>query len=208
MALRCQPYWFPQLNYPPRWKPLWEPMIVTAQQEKLLEKLNFDGLSNWTPRNAAAARELVLAFHDIFTLDGNELGCTSAIEHKIRINDSEPFKEWFRHIPLLLLEEVCTSFRDMLEVGTICSSQSPWCNVVVLVWKKDGSLHFYIDFLRLNACTKKESYPLQQIQEAQESMVGAAHFSTMGFKSGFWQVRMALKSQQYTAFMVANLGFY
>ena len=31
-----------------------EPMIITAWQKKLLEKLNFDGLSNWTPRNVAA----------------------------------------------------------------------------------------------------------------------------------------------------------
>ena len=83
-----------------------EPMTVAAQQEKLLKKLNLDGLSNWTPRNAAAARELILAFLDIFTLDRNELGCMSAIEHEICISDSEPFKEQFRHIPLPLLEEV------------------------------------------------------------------------------------------------------
>ena len=41
-----------------------------------------------------------------------------------------------------------------------------------------------------------------------ESMAGAAHFSTMGFKSGFWQVCMAPEWQQYTAFTVGNLGFY
>ena len=49
------------------------------------------------------------------------------------INDSEPFKEQFRHIPPLLLEEVHTSLRDMLDVGAIHPSQFPWCNVVVLV---------------------------------------------------------------------------
>ena len=60
---------------------------------KLLEKLNLDGLSNMTPWNVTVAKELVLAFHNIFALDGNELGCMSAIEHEIHINDSEPFKE-------------------------------------------------------------------------------------------------------------------
>ena len=39
-------------------------------------------------------------------------------------------------------------------------------------------------------------------------MAGAAHFSTMDFKSGFWQVHMAPESQEYTAFTVGNLGFY
>ena len=96
----------------------------------------------------------------------------------------------------------------MLEAGAIHPSQSPWCNVVILVWKKDGTLHFCVDFRCLNVRTKKDSYPLPQIQEALESMVGSVHFSSMNFKSGFWQIKMAPGSQQYTAFMVGNLGFY
>ena len=60
-----------------------EPLLVAAQQKKLLEKLNLDGLSSWTPGNAAAARELVLTFHDVFSLDDNELGCMRVIEHEI-----------------------------------------------------------------------------------------------------------------------------
>ena len=100
------------------------------------------------------------------------------------------------------------SLRDMLEAGAIRPSQSPWCNAVVLVRKKDGSLRFCVDFQWLNAQTKKDSYPLPRIQEALESMARAAHFSTMDFKSGFWQVHMIPELQQYTAFTVGNLGFY
>ena len=40
-----------------------EPMSVMARQEKLLKKFNLDGLACWSPRNAAVARELVLAYH-------------------------------------------------------------------------------------------------------------------------------------------------
>ena len=166
-----------------------------------------DGLSNWTPRNTATARELILAFHDIFILEGNKLGCTSVIEHEICINNSEPFKEWFRCFPLLLPEEVRTSLRDMLDTGAVHPSQSPWCNTVVLVWKKDGTLCFCMHFHRLNVLTKKDSYPLPWIQEVLESMADTAYFSTVDFKSGFCQVRMVPESQQYTAFTVGNLGF-
>ena len=68
-----------------------EPMSVAVRQERLLEKLNLVGLAHWSPENAVAARELVLAYHDVFVLESNELGCTSAIEHEIRIEDGEPF---------------------------------------------------------------------------------------------------------------------
>ena len=86
-----------------------EPLSVATRQEKLLEKLNLDGLAHWSPENAVAVRELVLANHDVFMLESNELGCTSAIEHEICIKNDEPFKEWFQRIPLPLLEEVRTS---------------------------------------------------------------------------------------------------
>ena len=86
-----------------------EPLTVAVRREKLLDKLNLDGLAHWSPENAVAVRELVLAYHDVFALESNELGCTSAIEHKIRIENDEPFKEWFWHIPPPLLEEVHAS---------------------------------------------------------------------------------------------------
>ena len=79
---------------------------------------------------------------------------------------------------------------------------------MVLVRKKDGSLRFCIDFCRLNARTKKDAYPLPHMQETMESMVGAQHFSYMDLKSGFWQVKMAEESRQYTAFMVGSMGKY
>ena len=139
-----------------------ESMSVAARQ-KLLERLNLDGLAHWSPENVPAARELVLAYHDVFALESNELGCTSAIEHEIHIQNSEPFKERFWHIPPPLLEEVHASLRDMLEVGVSHLSQSPWCIAVVLVQKKDSTLHFCVDFRCLNTWTKKDSYPLLHI---------------------------------------------
>ena len=94
----------------------------------------------------------------------------------------------------------------MLESGAIRLSQSAWCNAVVLVQKKDGSLQFCIDFCCLNTHMKKDSYPLPRIQEALESFVGAGHFSCLDLKSGFWQIKMEETSEQYTAFTLDNLG--
>ena len=95
----------------------------------------------------------------------------------------------------------------MLESGAIRPSQSTWCNVVVLMQKKDGSLQLCIDFCCLNTHMKKDSYPIPRIQEALESLVGAGHFFCLDPKSGFWQIKMEEASKQYTACTVGNLGF-
>ena len=78
-----------------------------------------DGLSDWNSQNATVVWDFVLAFHDIFALEGSKLGCTSAVEHEICITNSETFKEQFRCIPPLLLEEVHASLHDMLDAGAI-----------------------------------------------------------------------------------------
>ena len=106
------------------------------------------------------------------------------------------------------MEEAYTHLWEVLDSGVICPSQSPWCNAMVLVWKKDRSLCFCIDFHCLNACMKKDSCPLPRVQEALESLVGAGHFSCFDLKPGFWQIKMDELSKQYTAFTVGNLGFF
>ena len=107
-----------------------------------------------------------------------------------------------------MVEEVRNHLKEMLESGAIRPSQSAWCNAMVLVRKKDGSLCFCIDFQCLNAHTKKDSYPLPRIQEALESLVGSSHFSCLDLKSGFRQIKMDEALKQYTAFTVGNLGFF
>ena len=162
----------------------------------------------WPPKLAAKVTRLLLEYQDIFSLEPHEIGCTDITEHDIELLDHEPFKERFRRITPPLVEEVRQHIQEMLDGGAIHPSQSPWCNAVVLVRKKDGSLRFCIDFRHLNAKMKKDSYPLPWMQETMESMVGARYSSCMDLKSGFWQVKMLEKARQYTAFTVGSMGMY
>ena len=107
------------------------------------------------------------------------MGCTDLVRHEIGVLDDELFKERFQKIPPPMVDEVHANIKEMLEVGAICQSQSLWCNAVVLVCKKDGGLHFCIDFCKLNVRTKKDSYLLPWIQEAIESLVDARYFSCL-----------------------------
>ena len=191
-----------------------EPTKLSMQQrqELLLVALEKDGrldrLKDWPPELAKQAKALLLEFHHVFSLELNEIGCTNATKHVIELMKDEPFKERFCCIAPPLVDEVRQHIQEMLDGSAIQPSQSPWCNAVVLVRKKDGSLRFCIDFRGLNPWTKKDAFPLPRMQETMESMVGARHFYCMDLKSGFWQVQMDEESRQYTAFTVGSMGVY
>ena len=162
----------------------------------------------WSGAICTSALALLIEYHDIFSLEPGELECTSLVKHEIKGFDDKPFEERFQRIPPPMVEEVRAHMRQMLEVGTIHPSQSPWFNAVMLVRKKDRGLHFCIDFCKLNARTKKILIHCPHIQEANESLVGVRYFSCLDLKVGFWQIAMDKASEQFMAFVVENLGFF
>ena len=183
-------------------------LTAEQRQEKLFEKSELSGLGFWPSELADSTWSLLAEYRNIYSLEHCKLGCTHLTKHVIKVPNDALFKEWFRQISPLLVEEVCAHLQEMLDSGTIYPSQSAWCNAVVLVQKKDGSLCFCIDFCHLNTCMKKDSYPLQRIQEALKSLAGTGHLSCLDLKSGFWQIKMDELSKQYTTFTFGNLVFF
>ena len=92
----------------------------------------------------------------------------------------------------------------MYENGQIEPSSSPWTSPVVLAKKKDGSLHFCIDYRRLNEITKKDSYPLPRIDDTLEALAGSKWFSSLDLRSGYWQVKLHDPSKEKTAFSIGS----
>ena len=142
-----------------------EPPLTTEQCQELLmrvleENSSLGKLKGWKKETALKAKWLLMEFHHIFCLEKNKMGCTDATKHVIELlpKQDEPFKERFRRIVPHEVKEVRQHIQEMLDRGAIWPSQSPWCNTIILVWKKDGTLRFCIDFRRLNTVTKKDSY--------------------------------------------------
>ena len=192
-------------------RPKEQPTLTEAERQVLLlDKLDLSGLEAWPTEQAEKARSLLREYHDIFSLEKHDMGHTNATKQKIVLKDPDtpPFKERFRRIPPPQLDEVREHLKLMLDAGVVRLSNSPWCNAVVLVRKKGGSLRFCIDFRRLNALTVKDSHPLPCICETLESLAGAAHYSTFDLNSGFWQVPMDEEFKQYTAFTLGSMGLY
>ena len=138
--------------------------------------------------------------------DGCHGSCRTG--YRVVARTGRAFKERFCQIAPHNVEEVWRHVQEMLDGGAIRPSQSPWCNAIVLVWKKNGTLWFCIDFRRLNTRKRKDWYLIPRGPETMESLVGTRYFSTMDLKSGFWQVKMSEESRQYTAFTVGSMGVY
>ena len=95
----------------------------------------------------------------------------------------------------------------MLQEGIIEPSNSPWASPVVLVKKKDGSLRYCIDYRKLNAVTRKDSYPLPRIDESLDTLKDARYFSTLDLASGYWQIELSEDAKQKSAFCTTS-GLY
>ena len=68
-------------------------LTVRQRHGKLFNDLGLRSLDSWTPKLANAAHWLLAKYHDMFSLDPMELGCTHSMEHTIKVTDDTPFKE-------------------------------------------------------------------------------------------------------------------
>ena len=80
-------------------------LMVRQRHGKLFNELDLSGLDSWTLELVDAACWLLAKYHEMFSLDLAELGCTHSTEHIIKVTDDTPFKEWFRQILPPLVEE-------------------------------------------------------------------------------------------------------
>lgn len=132
----------------------------------------------------------------------DHLGQNAATEHQIdvlpgtRPNEQPPYRAGPR------ARQIEQEHADsMLEKRIIAPAQSAWASPVVLVLKADGSLRFCVDYRKLNAVTVRDTYPLPRMDECLDSLGESNVFITLDANWGYWQVPVAQKDRENTAFV-------
>jgi hypothetical protein len=69
-----------------------------------------------------------------------------------------------------------------------------------LVRKKNGELHFCVDYRKLNDVTKKDCFPLPRTDDTLDTVAGAKWFSTLDLKSGYWHIDLHPDDKEKTVF--------
>ena len=68
-------------------------LMIRQRHGRLFDELDLSSLDSWAPKLVDKAHQLLTKYHDIFSLDLAELGCTHSTKHTIKVTDDTPFKE-------------------------------------------------------------------------------------------------------------------
>jgi transposase InsO family protein len=89
---------------------------------------------------------------------------------------------------------------ENLAKGFIRKSKSSAGYPVLFAPKKDGTLRLCIDYRKLNAITKKNRYPLPNIQELRDRLSHAKIFTALDLRGAYNLIRMKAGEEWKTAF--------
>ncbi|XP_071501873.1 uncharacterized protein [Diadema antillarum] len=149
-------------------------------------------------------RRLIGNFPDVLTdLPGvTNLGC-----HDIELTDLRPIKSRPYPLPHALRRVVDDEVKEMLDLGVIEASSSPYASPIVLVKKSDGTNRFCCDFRKLNLVTVPDAEPIPDQDEIFAQLANDNYFSKLDLTKGYWQVPLTERAKPLTAFVTPN-GLY
>ena len=104
-------------------------------------------------------------------------------------------------------ERANQELRDLLALGMIQPSLSPWASGIVMVKKNSGELRFCCDFRHLNEITIKDVYSLPRFDESLSRLGKAKVYTSIDFAWAFWQIPVRKADRQKTAF-ACELGLF
>jgi len=145
-------------------------------------------------------KDLLLEHQHTFAKDSTDIGFCPLLQHDIDTGDAAPIKQSPRRPPLAALDAEDEILNDMLKAGVIEPSSSEWASPVCLVKKKDGTYRFCVDYRRVNAVSRRDAFPVPDIQDALDGLRGASYFATIDLLSGYWQLGMTERAKERSAF--------
>ena len=134
-------------------------------------------------------------------------GRTDACMLEIDTGSAAPRGSHPYRVPDRLKEGVRSEVEELVELGIVVPSTSPWASPVVPVPKKDGTVRVCIDYRKLNEVTVADPYYMTTMEEIVERIGAAKVMSKLDLAKGFYQVEVDPNSRKKTAF-ISPFGKY
>ena len=140
-----------------------------------------------TARNSL--NNILTEFDDLFMKHKADIGRCTIAKHPVELEPgATQHREGARRMSPDKAERANQEVRNLLALGMIQPSLSPWASRIVMVKKKNGELRFCCDFRPLNAVTIKDAYPLPRIDESLSRLRKAKIYTSIDLAWAFWQI--------------------
>jgi hypothetical protein len=171
-----------------------------------------------TTEQRAEYTELLKEFADVFAWTYEDLKTydTSVIEHKIPLKEeAKPFRKKLRQINPMLLPVMEKEVKKLLEAQIIVPLRySEWVANLVPVRKKSGEIRLCVDFRNLNRSSKKDNYPLPNMEHILQRVTSASRISMIDGFSSYNQISVMPEDREkmtfttpWGTFMYAKMPF-
>ncbi|XP_041451320.1 uncharacterized protein LOC121404963 [Drosophila obscura] len=114
-------------------------------------------------------------------------GVSNVATHTITMSDAQPVKQRYSPKNPKMQAEINRKVDELLELGCIEPSKSPYSSPIIMVKKKTCRWRLCVDFRQVNTKSVKDALDL---------------------KDGYWLIPLEEKSRQITAFTVPKKGLY
>ena len=183
-----------------------------AEKRKMISDMINEN-KNLTRLQKKLVIKMLYKYEDRFSMKGENLQQTDVAMHEIDTGSEPPFRERLRPYSPPMQAIIDKEVSQMIDQGVLVPSRSPYASNLLLVRKPDESSpggmknRVCANFVRLNKQTRKDSYPLPNIQIIFDSIGKSKWFTTMDLLSGFWQV-MIKPEHRHKAAVITSRGLY
>ena len=169
----------------------------------LLKKLKIDDneVLKQNPTIKKQLVQLLYRYKEVFATEDQKVGHTELTECELVLKQAvEPIRQKLRPMNPSLEASLKKQLDEWLNDGVIQPSKSPWSSPLVPVKKKTGEIRWTVDFRKLNAQLKQDSFPLPRIAQLLEKAGGKRIYSILDASQAYLTIPMAAKSREMTAF--------
>ena len=165
-------------------------------------------LSSWGEEARNKLETILNEYEDLFMKNKSDIGRCKIAKHKIELEpEAIPHREGARRMSPDKAAKANQEVQNLLALGLIQPSYSPWASGIVMVKKKSGEHRFYCDFRPLNDVTVKDAFPLPRIDESLSRIGNAKIFTSIDLAWAFWQIPLKKRDRRKTAF-ACELGLF
>jgi hypothetical protein len=180
------------------------PLIEPPEDYDPIDHVSIGAKRNLTDEQRKSLEEIIRRYRHIVNPNPGVCRIAGA---RIDTGNAKPVNLPLRRSSPAQKVEIEKQIKELLDLGMIRPSTSPWAAGIVMAPKPDGTWRFCVDYRELNKVTVRDSYPLPRVDEYLHALEGNTWFSVLDLNSGFWQIPIHLEDVQKTAFL-SHAGLY